>query len=124
MATVTLHATARSRPHRHVQAGYTDVRVSSWLFEDSFLLNREVGKSKSRSSTTACIARDRKPQETEGDCHESTDDRDNHLWPGAGRSAHLCHSVPGCAFCRGALLRPRPDPQRGSRGAVSTPAGC
>jgi|SRR6516162_3671010 UrcA family protein len=47
MATVTLHSTARSRPHRHVQAGYTDVRVSSSLFEDSFLLNREVGKSNS-----------------------------------------------------------------------------
>src|SRR5262249_37818820 len=44
MATVTLRTPARSRPHPHVQAGYTDVRVSGSLFEDSFSLNRQVAK--------------------------------------------------------------------------------
>src|SRR6516162_2331322 len=98
MATVTLHATARSRPHRHVQAGYTDVRVSSSSFEDSFLLNREVAKSNPDRAAHPGPGTP-KPQETEGDCHVSTDDRDYHLWPGTGRSAHLRRFASGCAFC-------------------------
>src|SRR5215831_7203531 len=100
MATVALHTIAPSRRHCHVHADHADARVSSSWFEDSFLLNREVAKW-IRSSTTGPGTPT--PQETEGDCHVSTDDRDYHLWPGTGRSAQQRRFAPGCAFCRGAL---------------------
>src|SRR5262252_149035 len=101
MATVVLHTAAPRCAHRHVEAGYTDVRVSNALFEHSFLLNREIDESISeRAPHPTSGAPKPRTSRNEGDCHEPTDASHQHLRPGTGRSAHLCRSAPGCTFCR------------------------